>query len=118
MYEEWGRRIKEANGCIQRWMKGEKENKRTDVYEDLLTFKNNHLRPTIEFYNKLRRQEFVRNSDYTKLDIMTEELVLAYNKLIFAYEYEPSVISSDPVATDPEATGSALVDIEILNNYQ
>ena len=116
LYELWGRRIKEAKGCVGRWMKGEKENEETEVYDDLRIFTRHYLKPAIKLYTKLRRQEsnneFVRNSDLTALDLKTEQLVMAYNKLVMEYEYEPRA------STDPDGTSTAMVDLEVLNNYQ
>ena len=112
LYELWGRRIKEAKGCIGRWMEGEKENTKTEVYDDLRILTRHYLKPAIKLYNRLRNQEFIRNSDYTELEIKTEQLVMAYNKLVMEYEYEPNV------TTDPEATGTAMIDLEVLQNYQ
>ena len=116
LYELWGRRIKEAKGCVGRWMKGEKENTGTEVYDDLKIFTRHYLKPTVKLYNKLRRQEsnreFIRNSDYTQLELKTEQLVMAYNKLVMEYEYEPRS------STDPDDTSTAMIDLSVLNNYQ
>ena len=69
--------------------------------------------PAIRLSNCLRRQEFIRSSDYTRLDLKTEQAVMAYNKLVMDYTgplYDGS--------TDPHGISSAMVDLEVLNNFQ
>ena len=113
MYEEWGKRLKKLRKVMKEWMEYEKENKKTEVYDDLRILRANYVMPAIRLYNCLRRQEFVRSSDYTRLDIKTEQAVMAYNKLVMDYSgplYE--------VSADPDGISSALVDVDILNNYQ
>ena len=95
------------------WMEYEKENKETEVYDDLRILRANYVMPAIRLYNRLRRQEFVRSSDYIKLDLKTEQAVMAYNKLNLDHSGPP-----DAVTTDPDGISSALVDVEVLNNYQ
>ena len=116
LYELWGRRIKQAKGCVDRWMEGEKENKETEVYDDLKIFTRHYLKPAVKLYHKLRRQEvnheFIRNSDYTQIELKTEQMVMAYNKLVMEYEYEPRE------STDPDGTSTAMIDLAVLNNYQ
>ena len=113
MYEEWGRRLKKLKKVMKEWMEYEKENKETEVYDDLRILRANYVMPAIRLYNYLRRQEFVRSSDYTRLDIKTEQAVMAYNKLVTDYTgplYE--------VSRDPDGISTAMVDVDILNNYQ
>ena len=83
----------------------EKENSECEVYDDLRILKRHYLRPAVNLYNELIQQEFVRNSDLTALDIKTEQLVLAFNKLTRDYSEPPNV-------------SSAMVDVAILNNFQ
>ena len=89
---------------------GEEE---AEVYVDVLILKNDYFKPAKKLYNKLSQQEFIRNySDYTELDVKTEQVVQAFDKLTMDY-------SGPPVAVvDPSVISSSLVDIEILNNYQ
>ena len=94
-------------------MEYEKENSKCEVYDDLRILRANYVMPAIRLYNCLRRQEFVRSSDYTRLDLKTEQAVMAYNKLVLDYSGPPA-----DVTTDPDGISSAMVDLEILNNYQ
>ena len=113
MYEEWGRRLKKLNGLVKEWMEYEKENDTTEVYEDLLNFKAAHVVPAIQLYNCLKRQEFVRNSDYTQLDLRTEKAVITYNKLVMEYCAEPNGAQADP-----DGMSTSLMDMSVLNNGQ
>ena len=113
MYEEWGKRLKKLRKVMREWMEYEKENKETEVYDDLRILRANYVMPAIRLYNCLRRQEFVRSSDYTRLDIKTEQAVMAYNKLVIDYSDTP-----DTTTRDPDGISSAMVDLEVLNNYQ
>ena len=110
VHELWGKRIRKVKRRVKTWMIQHKENEECEVYDDLRTFKRHYLRPTIQMYNELNHQEFVRNSDIIALNIKTEQLVLAYNKLAFDY--------SGPPAADPNQMVSSLVDLNIVNNYQ
>ena len=113
MYEEWGRRLKKLKKVMNEWMQYEKENKETEVYDDLRILRANYVMPAIRLYNCLRRQEFIRSSDYTKLDLKTEQAVMAYNKLVMDYTgplYD--------VTSDPDGISTAMVDLAVLNNYQ
>ena len=113
MYEEWGRRLKKLRKLMKEWMDYEKENSKCEVYDDLRILRANYVMPAIRLYNCLRRQEFIRSSDYTKLDLKTEQAVMAYNKLVMDY--------SGPLydgSTEPTGISSAMVDVDILNNYQ
>ena len=113
MYEQWGRRLKKLNGLVKEWMEYEKENDTTEVYEDLLNFKAAHVVPAIQLYNRLKRQEFVCNSDYTQLDLRTEEAVITYNKLVMEYCAEPNGAQADP-----DGMSTSLMDMSVLNNVQ
>ena len=86
-----------------------KENKGCEVYEDLRTLKRHYLRPAVNLYNELVQHEFVRNSDIIALNIKTEQLVMAFNKLADDY--------SGPPATNNEMV-SAMVDRNVLANHQ
>ena len=111
MYEEWGRRLKKLNRLVKEWMEYEKENDTTEVYEDLLNFKAEHVVPTIALYNRLRKQTFVRNSDYTQLDLRTEDAVITYNKMVMDYCAEPNGAQADP-----DGMSTSLMDMSVLNN--
>ena len=87
-----------------------KENKETEVYEDLRALKSHYLRPAVNLYNELVQQEFVRNSDIIALNIKTEQLVMAFNKLADDY--------SGPPAADPNQMVTAMVERRILGNHQ
>ena len=113
MYEEWGRRLKKLNRLVKEWMEYEKENGGTEVYEDLVDFKAAHVVPTIALYNRLKRQEFVRNSDYTQLDLRTEDAVITYNKLVMDYCAEPNGAQADP-----NSMSTSLMDMSVLSNVQ
>ena len=86
-----------------------KENKETEVYDDLRILKRHYLRPAVNLYNELVQHEFVRNSDIIALNIKTEQLVLAFNKLADDY--------SGPPATNNEMA-TAMVERRILGNHQ
>ena len=113
MYEEWGRRLKKLNGLVKEWMEYEKENGGTEVYEDLVDCKATHVVPTIQLYNRMKRQEFVRNSDYTQLDLRTEQAVITYNKMVMDYCAEPNGAQADP-----NGMSTSLMDMSVLNNVQ
>ena len=98
---------------MNEWMEYEKENEQCEVYDDLRILRANYVMPAIRLYNCLRRQEFIRSSDYTRLDINTEQAVMAYNKLVLDYSGPPAAAT-----TDPDGISSAMVDVDILNNYQ
>ena len=98
---------------MNEWMQYEKENSQCEVYDDLRILRANYVMPAIRLYNCLRRQEFVRNSDYTRLDLKTEQAVIAYNKLVMDY---PAPLYDG--STDPDEIVSAMVDREVLNNHQ
>ena len=85
MYGLWGKRLKQLNRAVKRWMKEEKENGETEVYVDLTGLKREHLAPSIKLYNRLNRQEFVRYSDEQALRTKIHFAVLAYNKLVEEY---------------------------------
>ena len=94
-------------------MEFEKENDGTEVHEDLVDLKAHYVVPAIRLYNRLRTQAFVRSSDYTELDLRTEQAVMAYNKLVMDYCLEPNGAQADP-----DSMSTLLMDMAVLNNYQ
>ena len=113
MYEEWGRRLKKLNALLKEWMEFEKENDETEVYDDLADLKVEYVVPTIRLYNRLKQQEFVRSSDYTELDLRTEQAVMVYNKLVMDYCLEPNGAQANP-----DGMSTSLMEMTVLNNYQ
>ena len=61
-------------------------------------------------YNELNHKEFLHYSDYINLNLKTEQLALAFNKLITDY--------SEPPLVDPDEMETAMVDREVLANHQ
>ena len=112
MYGLWGKRLKQLNRKVKEWMREEKENKKTEVYVDLLGFKREHVLPAIRLYNRLVRQEFVRYSDEQALRVKIHFAVLAYNKLIDEYSTPPEGLH------DPDSEISTLVDYDRLTNIE
>ena len=106
----WGKRIRQVKRMLKRWMLQEKENNECEVYDDLRILKRHYLRPAVKLYNELSQQEFVRNSDIIALNIKTEQLVLAFNKLTADY--------SDPPVAEPDDMVTAMVDQQFLRNLQ
>ena len=94
-------------------MEFEKESDGTEVYEDLADLKVDYVVPAIRLYNRLKQQEFVRSSDYTELDLRTEQAAIAYNKLVMDYYLEPY-----EARADPDGMSTSLMDMDVLNNYQ
>ena len=113
MYEEWGRRLKALNKRLKEWMEYEKENDGTEVYVDLKDLIAGHVVPAIKLYNRLRRQTFVRSSDYTELDLRTEQAVITYNNLVIDYCAEPNGAQADP-----NGMSTSLMDMSVLTNVQ
>ena len=95
---------------IKSWMIQEKENEEREVYDDLRILTRHYLRPAIKLYNELNHKEFLHYSDYIALNLKTEQLALACNKLISDY--------SEPPLIDPDEMVSAMVDREVLANHQ
>ena len=110
VHELWGKRIRQVRRNVKEWMVLHKENEGCEVYRDLRKFKRYYLRPAIRLYNELNHEEFVRNSDIIALNIKTEQLVLAYNKLANAYSGSP--------AADPDRMITAMVNYEFFTNLQ
>ena len=110
VHELWGKKIREVKRMLTAWMIQEKENEESELYDDLRMIKRHYLRPAIQLYNSLNHEEFVRNSDIIALNIKTEQLALAFNKLIDDH--------SEPPLADPDDMVSSLVDLNIVNNYQ
>ena len=109
-HELWGKRIRQVKRNVKKWMVQHKENKGCEVYEDLRDLKRHYLRPAVNLYNELVQHEFVRNSDIVALNIKTEQLVMAFNKLADDY--------SGPPAADPNEMVTAMVDRAVLGNHQ
>ena len=110
VHELWGKKIREVKRMVKAWMIQEKENEECGLYNDLRIIKCHYLRPAIRLYNILNHEEFVRNSDIIALNLKTEQLVLAFEKLIADH--------SEPPLADPTDMVSSLVDRDIVNNYQ
>ena len=110
VHELWGKRIRQVRRNLKEWMVQHKENKECEVYDDLRILKRHYLRPTVNLYNELVHQEFVRNSDIIALNIKTEQLVLAFNKLADDY--------SGPSAVNPDGMATAMVERAVLGNHQ
>ena len=110
VHKLWGKRIRQVRSRVKEWMIQHKENEGCEVYHDLRMFKRHYLRPAVKLYNEVTKHEFVRNSDIIALNIKTEQLVLAFNKLADDY--------SGPPATDPNEMVTAMVNHEFFTNLQ
>ena len=107
----WGKRIRQVRCRVKEWMVQHKENEGCEVYQDLRMFKRHYLRPAVNLYNEVIQHEFVRNSDIIALNIKTEQLVLAFNKLADDY-------SGPPGAADPNEMVTAMMNHEVFTNLQ
>ena len=62
----------------------------------------------------MKRQEFVRNSDYIQLGILeTNDAVITYNKMVMDYCAEPHGAQADP-----NGMSTSLMDMSVLSNVQ
>ena len=87
--ELWGRRLKRVNKFVKQWLAMEKENEETEIYEDLLDLKNNHIVPALRLYNKLVSQEFVRVRDEQEFAERTNRAVETFNSFVKDYSVPP-----------------------------
>ena len=93
-------------------MREEKENRKTEVYVDLLSFKREHVSPAVKLYNRLNRQAFTHYRDEQALRLKIHLAVSAFNELVDMYSTPPNE-ERDP---DPEVT--ALIDVDRFYNIQ
>ena len=93
-------------------MREEKENKKTEVYVDLLAFKREHVLPAVRLYNRLNRQGFVHYRDEQALRLKIHFAVSAFNDLVEEYSTPPDG------ERDPDTEITTLVDYERLTNIQ
>ena len=112
MYALWRKRLKQLNRAVKSWMREEKENRKTEVYVDLLSFKREHVSPAVKLYNRLNRQAFTHYRDEQALRLKIHLAVSAFNELVDMYSTPPNE-ERDP---DPEVT--ALIDVDRFYNIQ
>ena len=93
MYLLWGRRLKKLNRRLKRWIESEKENKETEICEDLVYIKELTVSA---LYNRLMTQTFVRFTDKQELFEQMELAVKSFNEFMIYHSTPPESDSVVP----------------------
>ena len=96
MYTLWVRRLKQLRRGLRKCLRGEKENKGNEFYQDMVEFKRDFAVPLFKFYNRLNRQNFVRFTDEEKFYRMLDEALRRFKDLIDFYSVLPEAPESVP----------------------
>ena len=88
MYVLWGRRLKNLNKKLKRWIADEKENEEEDMSRDLVEVKELTV-DALKLYRRLMRQEFVRFTDEQELFDKMELAVKCFNDVVRFYSTPP-----------------------------
>ena len=89
MYALWGRRIKQLKREVKKCLRGEKENKESELYGDMRDFERDFATPLFEFYNRLSSQEFIRFTDKEKLFKLLYKALHRFKDLVDFYSTPP-----------------------------